>query len=136
MEDPESAFCSAATGLGTTVITDEGVVAGPAVIGTPVEGVVAGPAVAGTLVGCFAREVLRLGQGLNSINSIYIQQAKKERKCKSKPQQATVLDLRWAPSWMRVSVKMRTRKSICLPGLIGGFARGSKSWFTRGRRCK
>jgi orotate phosphoribosyltransferase len=61
MEDPESAFCSAATGLGTAVITDEGVIAGPAVAGTP--------------VGCFAREVLRLGQ---SLNSIFNRQEKKE----------------------------------------------------------
>ena len=44
MEDPESAFCSAATGLGTAVITDEGVNAGPVI--------------AGTAVGCYAREVL------------------------------------------------------------------------------
>jgi hypothetical protein len=121
MEDPESAFCSAATGLGTAVITDEGVVvagpvvigtpvegvvagpvvngtpvegvvagpavagtavegvvAGPAVSGTPVEGAVAGPAVAGTPVGCFAREVLQLSQGLNSIKSIFNRQEKKE----------------------------------------------------------
>jgi hypothetical protein len=43
MEDPESAFCSAATGLGTAGTPVEGVVVGSAVAGTPVEGVTVSP---------------------------------------------------------------------------------------------
>jgi hypothetical protein len=67
--------------VGAPVITDEGVVVGPVVAGTP--------------VACLHALSFEIEKEFTFDD----EQAKKERNYNCKPLQATVSDLQWAPSW-------------------------------------